>query len=112
MADLSVERTAQVNVTRPDGAQHRGSGYLVATGLVLTAAHVVRDAKAITVRFNPDRADEWSAPARPGRFSSDPTDAALLVLEAAGPQSPSPSSFPQVEPVRFGAPGTDNAVLT
>ncbi|GAA3046040.1 trypsin-like peptidase domain-containing protein [Streptomyces glomeratus] len=109
MADLRADRAAEVISTRPDGTRLRGSGYLVATGLVLTAAHVVREAKTVTVRFNPDRADEWSAPARVGWFGPGVTDAALLTL---GPGSPPESSPPRVDPVPFGAPGDDNAVLT
>ncbi|MFF7754997.1 trypsin-like peptidase domain-containing protein [Streptomyces sp. NPDC007971] len=107
MPDLERDRVAEVAVMCPDGTRLRGSGYLVATGLVLTAAHVVRTAETVTVRFNPDRADEWSAPARAGWFGPDRTDAALLELDsAAGPFSR------QVDTVRFGAPGNDNAVLT
>lgn len=50
-----IARTAQSVVGhRTDGAAlagRRGSGYQVAEGTVLTAAHVVRDAGAIAVRF-------------------------------------------------------------
>ncbi|MEU8034110.1 trypsin-like peptidase domain-containing protein, partial [Streptomyces sp. NPDC049099] len=107
MADLRGDRVAEVVAACADGSRSRGSGYLAATGLVLTAAHVVRDAATITVRFNPDRSDEWSAEARVGWFGPDRTDVALLELD------PGADSFsPQVEPVRFGAPGDDNAVLT
>ncbi|ANP52811.1 hypothetical protein J2Z21_000353 [Streptomyces griseochromogenes] len=108
MSGLRAERAAEVIVTRPDGTRLRGSGYLVATGLVLTAAHVVRGAKAVTVRFNPDQDDEWSAPAQARWFGPGRTDAALLDI------GPGPHSSPtrEVDPVSFGAPGSDNAVLT
>ncbi|MEV6114039.1 trypsin-like peptidase domain-containing protein [Streptomyces sp. NPDC052109] len=107
MAGLRGDRVAEVVARCADGTRPRGSGYLVATNLVLTAAHVVRDADTVTVRFNPDRTDEWSAPARVGWFGPDRTDAALLEID--------PGAVPfsrQAEPVRLGAPGEDNAVLT
>ncbi|MFI2205543.1 trypsin-like peptidase domain-containing protein [Streptomyces sp. NPDC020192] len=107
MAELRADRVAEVVVTRVDGTRLRGSGYLVAAGLVLTAAHVVRGGQTVVVRFNPDRSDEWSAPARPGWFGPGRTDAALLELGPGAHSAP-----PAVEPVPFGAPGDTDAVLT
>jgi hypothetical protein len=40
-----------------------GSGYRLSKTTVLTAAHVVADARAVQVVFNPDLPDEWSSPA-------------------------------------------------
>ncbi|MGW2029170.1 trypsin-like peptidase domain-containing protein [Streptomyces sp. NPDC001811] len=107
MDQLRAERVAEVVAARPDGTRLRGSGYLVATGVVLTAAHVLRGAETVVVRFNPDRDDEWSAPARPGWFGPGRTDAALLELEPGPHGAP-----PEAEPVPFGAPEDDDAVLT
>ena len=50
----------------------RGSGYRIGAEAVLTAAHVVRDANAVRVRFDADRSGEWggrgpSRVVRPGR---------------------------------------------
>jgi S1-C subfamily serine protease len=54
-----VERVAEVVVARGGGDRgRRGSGYLVAPGRVLTAAHVVDGASGIRVRFEADRPGE------------------------------------------------------
>ena len=46
-------RVAQIVVDRgPGGEGSRGSGYLVAPGLVLTAAHVVAGAVTVRVRLD------------------------------------------------------------
>ena len=46
-------RVAQIVVERgPGGESSRGSGYLVGTGLVLTAAHVVAGAVTVRVRLD------------------------------------------------------------
>ncbi|MFI1432580.1 trypsin-like peptidase domain-containing protein [Streptomyces lydicus] len=45
---------AEVIVGFGDESGRRGSGYLVAMGRVLTAAHVVNDARSIQVRFDAD----------------------------------------------------------
>ncbi|MBZ4318781.1 trypsin-like peptidase domain-containing protein [Streptomyces huiliensis] len=55
---LSAERVAEVVVALADGRGRRGSGYLVAPGRVLTAAHVVEGASGIRVRFDADRPGE------------------------------------------------------
>ncbi|WP_369375396.1 trypsin-like peptidase domain-containing protein [Streptomyces sp. cg36] len=55
---LEVCRAAEVIVSVDDGKGRRGSGYLVAVGRVLTAAHVVRGACTVTVRFDADLATE------------------------------------------------------
>jgi TPR repeat protein len=58
-------RVAEVLVTLPSdaGVGRRGSGYLVAGGLVLSAAHVVEGESAVVVRFNADRPSQWSSSA-------------------------------------------------
>src|SRR5690348_6347228 len=63
--DPDPERVAEVLVTLTgeSGVSRRGSGYLVADGLVLSAAHVVDGAANVVVRFNADQPSEWSSPA-------------------------------------------------
>ncbi|MER5351934.1 peptidoglycan-binding domain-containing protein [Kitasatospora sp. NPDC002551] len=84
MTGLRGERAAEVIVRHTDGRETRGSGYLVRAGVVLTAAHVVRLATRVTVRFEADRPAQWSAPARV-LWSDARADAALLALDAADP---------------------------
>lgn len=85
---LDPVRVAEVLVRPPtaQGAGRRGSGYRVGPRWVLTAAHVVRYAEtsATVVRFEADRADEWTAPARVV-LSSDKADVALLEIDGPVP---------------------------
>lgn len=60
---IDPRRVAEVIATGADGVGRRASGYRVASGVVLTAAHAVSDARAVHVRFDSDRPGEWSAPA-------------------------------------------------
>ncbi|MFF7534545.1 trypsin-like peptidase domain-containing protein [Streptomyces bobili] len=55
---MAAGRVAELLVTTPSGSDRRGSGYLVAPGLVLTAAHVVEDAATVQVRFDADQLRE------------------------------------------------------
>nr|WP_281181464.1 trypsin-like peptidase domain-containing protein [Streptomyces aurantiacus] len=55
---LDAGRVAEVIVAGGTGTHRRGSGYLVAVGRVLTAAHVIRDAHSIQVRFDADQPTE------------------------------------------------------
>ncbi|SCK20761.1 serine protease [Streptomyces sp. WMMB 322] len=48
-------RVAEVIVSRDSAKDSRGSGYLIAPGLVLTCAHTVENASGIRVRFNAGR---------------------------------------------------------
>ncbi|MGY5129006.1 S1 family peptidase [Streptomyces nigrescens] len=57
-AGLDPSRVAEVIVSCGDEAGRRGSGYLVAMGRVLKAAHVVNDARSIQVRFDADQPTE------------------------------------------------------
>ncbi|MGW3631469.1 effector-associated domain 2-containing protein [Streptomyces sp. NPDC005122] len=86
---LDPVRVAEVMV-RPAagrGPGRRGSGYRVGLRCVLTAAHVVRDAEGATagVRFEADRAAEWTAPARVV-LASDKADVALLEITGSVPR--------------------------
>ncbi|MFI7277891.1 trypsin-like peptidase domain-containing protein [Streptomyces sp. NPDC049879] len=61
---LAAARVAEVVAVRAGGGSARGSGYLVAPGRVLTAAHVVPPgATAVTVRFDADLPGERTAAA-------------------------------------------------
>ena len=94
-------RVAEIMVTRMGrtGEEHtRGSGYLVSTGWVLTAHHVVKDAVSIGVWLGapPELAPEAGVGVDPGRVLSVPTaDLALLSL---GGQV----GDPRCEPALFG----------
>lgn len=85
---LDPVRAAEV-IVRPrtaDGTGRRGSGYRVGRRWVLTAAHVVRDpdGSATTVRFEADRAGEWTAPAHVV-LASEKADVALLEIAGTIP---------------------------
>ncbi|MER7680470.1 trypsin-like peptidase domain-containing protein [Streptomyces sp. NPDC096934] len=85
---LDPVRVAEVMV-RPAagrGPGRRGSGYRVGPRSVLTAAHVVRAAAAgaAHVRFEADRAAEWTASARVV-LASEKADVALLEITGAVP---------------------------
>lgn len=56
-------RIAEIRVETSLGRSNRGSGYLVANDLVLTATHVVESGSHIRIRFNADLQDEWSSEA-------------------------------------------------
>lgn len=60
---LDARRAVQLVTTRRSGPGRRGSGYLMSEGIVLTAAHVVRDAASATVRFITDKGEASDAAA-------------------------------------------------
>ncbi len=79
-------RIAEIVVERPGGPPVRGSGYLVAPGRVLTAAHVVAGAEAIGVWFGvqPAMAQAAGHSVDPATVSAMPdADLAILVVPAA-----------------------------
>ncbi|HET6856321.1 MAG TPA: trypsin-like peptidase domain-containing protein [Streptomyces sp.] len=81
---LRVEQVAEVVVTVAGGGRgRRGSGYLVAPGRVLTAAHVVDGASGIRVRFEADRPDEQVVAARV-EWKHQGIDVAVLAVPGAG----------------------------
>lgn len=106
MSGLRPERAAEIIAKQPDGTVVRGSGYLVATGLVLTAGHAVRDAVAVKVRFEADRPTEFTAPGQVVWLSRGRSDAALLALD-----SESADGARSDEPVLFGTLPEDDAEL-
>ncbi|TQM42870.1 S1 family peptidase [Pseudonocardia cypriaca] len=74
---IDPHRVAEVIARGSDGGR-RGSGYRVAPGVVLTAAHVVADARDVRVRFDADTDGEWSAPA--DEVVADPASDLAAVL--------------------------------
>ena len=96
--------------SRPRGGIEgfRGSGYLVAPGLVLTAAHVVAGASAVRVRLDVGQPTEIDVQAE--RWWADPdghngTDLAVVMIPA------DVTAGREVEPARFGRISDCTAVL-
>ncbi|AWW38915.1 effector-associated domain 2-containing protein [Streptomyces cadmiisoli] len=109
---LDPVRAAEVLVRAagPDPARgRRGSGYRVGPAFVLTAAHVVRTGgpppDEVRVRFEADRADEWTAAARVV-LASEKADVALL--EITGPVPPGVHAVPAGPPAYGAVPDTDD----
>jgi GNAT superfamily N-acetyltransferase len=88
------ERVAELLVERTGKPLERGSGYLVASGWVLTAAHVVAGAEAIGVWLGASNelTPDAQLPVTPGAVLRVP-EADLALLPVRGPE---------VEPVLFG----------
>lgn len=104
-AGIDPERVAELLVDlRGPKPGRRGSGYRVSASAVVTAAHVVRDAARVRVRFNAARPGEWLTE---GTVSwSDPTvDAAVVTI------TPRPEDEGQVAPVAFGRVAERDAVV-
>ena len=89
-------RVAEILVSLPNGKQaRRGSGYLVSSETVITAAHVVSGALAVRVRLNADQADEWAVDV--GEWAEYPAaDLALLAVPARGEVPLAPCSFGRI----------------
>lgn len=101
---LDPHRVAEVLVELPARPGRRGSGYRVSDSAVLTAAHVVRDAARVRVRFDADTADEWVIEVT--EWSSEATaDVASLTIDP-------PPDRRGVELARFGRVGDRDAVLS
>ena len=82
---LDPARVAEIIVDRGVGVPGgRGSGYLLRTNTVLTAAHVVADAVSVTVRFNANSENEWIAPAL--TWAVDNADIAVLTVASVDGQ--------------------------
>ncbi|MFD9092525.1 trypsin-like peptidase domain-containing protein [Streptomyces collinus] len=93
----------EIIVTLPSGQCRRGTGYSVAPGRVLTAAHVVEGVHDLKVRFQADRPDERTVEATVHWWHTG-IDVAVLDL----PQRP---QDPDTVPVRYGRVGERDAVL-
>ncbi|MCD2193605.1 trypsin-like peptidase domain-containing protein [Actinomycetospora endophytica] len=96
-------RVVQLTVTHP-GGRRRGSGYLIAEGRVLTAAHVLAAATKVRVQLAPGTPETWGAPAESWWTDPDP-DVDLGVVRV-------PERDHAVAPVYFGALGSRAAVIT
>lgn len=104
-AGIDPERVAELLVTPAHpGPGRRGSGYRVSPSAVLTAAHVVRDAVRVRVRFNADRPGEWLTDGRV-EWLEPGIDAALVTITTR-PQDERP-----VPLVGFGRVAERDAVL-
>lgn len=99
MSGLEAARAAEVMVDTAGGGRRRGSGYLVRSGVLLTAAHVVRDAAVIRVRFDAEREGRWTARAEVD-WADDLADVALLTLREAPANVPTeaPADAPAEAP--------------
>jgi hypothetical protein len=99
-------RVAQIVVGHGAGAGScRGSGYLVAPGVVLTAAHVLCGASAVHVRLDVGRPLEIDVPADTWWANAD-TDLAVVVIPDGV------TAGRQVEVAQFGRAGDSTAVLS
>ncbi len=104
-AGIDPERVAELLVTPAQpGPGRRGSGYRVSESAVLTAAHVVRDAARVRVRFNADRPGEWLTDGRVD-WADPEIDAALVTITAR------PRDERQVSLAGFGRVAERDAVL-
>ncbi|MFI8836451.1 trypsin-like peptidase domain-containing protein [Streptomyces afghaniensis] len=103
-AGVRADRVAEVIAVLPGGSGRRGSGYLMAAGRVLTAAHVIADARAVRVRFDADRPGERIVEATV-EWRHAGTDTAVLAV-------PGRDGAEAVEAARFGRVGESDAVLS
>ena len=107
---LRAEQVAEIIVSLPEpkGRGRRGSGYLVAAGRVLTAAHVVEGAVGVRVRFEAGRPGEWAVDATVA-WRHDGIDVAVLALpESALPER----AVIGFRPVSLGEVSDHDAVLS
>jgi Trypsin-like peptidase domain len=102
-AEPESDLVAEVIVTTADGEQVRGSGYRVSGAAVLTAAHVVRAAESVSLRFNARQRDEWSAIGTVLPTGST-GDIAIVLIERA-------DKGPRISPLPLGSVGDRSAVL-
>ncbi|WP_328936432.1 trypsin-like peptidase domain-containing protein [Streptomyces tauricus] len=95
---MRPERTAEIIVSMPagGGGGRRGSGYLVASGTVLTAAHVVAGADGIRVRFQAGRPGERVVDAELA-WSNDAVDVAVLTLPETAAEDVPPVSLGRID---------------
>lgn len=98
---LDIQRVVQILVLRHGGEEWRGSGYRMSGNAVLTAAHVVRDAVAVTLRFLNEDGNTTELHAEPTPVWEDlGVDVAVLkIRDGTGSGGPYPT---EVAPVRFG----------
>jgi len=79
---VDASRMCEVVSTLPGGVRVRGSGFLLRSGVVVTAWHVVEDAVVVSCRFETGSDREWSAEMG-SRVRLGRSDVALVVLDQA-----------------------------
>ena len=94
---IESDRVAEVLVTTASGEQARGSAYRVMRTIVLTASHVVRDAREIFVRFNAGQQAEWHSEAKLYWSAPDECDVALLLLSCPNSGAEAPAEFGHIQ---------------
>ena len=99
---IDPSRVAEVIVTLPGGHRRRGTGYRVTTTAIVTAAHVLRGAREVLVRFDADRPEEWTTAATI-EWEEGLTDVGVLVIQR--------ESVRPVEPVTYGRLPEQDAVV-
>ncbi|MFF2652683.1 trypsin-like peptidase domain-containing protein [Streptomyces sp. NPDC058045] len=95
---LDPRRAVQVLATAETGARRRGSGYRVTADTVLTAAHVVRDAPSIRLRFFADGGRTSELPGVRVWLDVEADIAVLRIEHGRGAGGPLAAEVP---PVRF-----------
>jgi NACHT domain/Trypsin-like peptidase domain len=98
---LDVRRVVQIVITRRGGEKWRGSGYRVSGDAVLTAAHVVRDAVSVTLRFLTEGGDVTELSGEPEPLWED-SEVDVAVLKIRNDAGSSGRDAAEVPPVRFG----------
>ncbi len=102
-AGVVASQVAEILVSADRSPGRRGSGYRIAPGTILTAAHVIDGAASVRVRFDADLPTEWTSD-MVSCWVDRHFDIAVLSI-ARYPAEP-----PVIRP-RFGRIGTDRAAV-
>jgi tetratricopeptide (TPR) repeat protein len=92
---IDPNRVAEVIVTAANGVESRGSGYRISATALLTAAHVIRNASRVVVRFNADGSDEWVAEITES-WAAASADVAVLVINRSADRDMPASLFGRI----------------
>ncbi|MFJ1587158.1 trypsin-like peptidase domain-containing protein [Streptomyces sp. NPDC088197] len=92
---FDAARVAEILVTRDGAAGRRGSGYVVAAGRVLTAAHVVAGASTVRVRLDAGLAAERVLNAEV-HWAEAEVDVAVLSVSKEGQEAFTPVEYARV----------------
>ena len=103
-AEPDQDLVAEVIVTTVEGKQIRGSGYRVGANAVLTAGHVVRAARSVSLRFKAAQPGEETIAGRPLPIDAA-GDVAIVMVE------PSNKVLPHIASPRYGSLGDRAAVV-
>jgi hypothetical protein len=94
---LDLARVAEILVATNTGVERRGSGYRVTANAVLTAAHIVREAAVVRVRFDAGQTGrEWTAEGAVV-WSDARIDVAVVAVDGRKRESIDPVLFGRVE---------------